>query len=448
MGVILPNDFSARGIFQSIGDGRGGQSAFQLTYGAGGNAGGETQYIASILTGGSNVLVVEYADSRKSQAGGNRWEMMLAQNCPALALGGVALEVNLWPVSGYVSGIAAPYITGDARYAVGAPLASTYADQYTPTEWRGVYTIADWTPANNYTRFGWVLPTNTAATVLPLLYSRAESLGSVTSKYCVMETGNDLQGGGMLLGLSNATDTGWVTAPNQDLAHTMTTGLGSSYIHSISGAADYSAANIGHPYLLTKQGQTVPAGKCFTPVQHSMLVACPGVRYWSWAHPGRTTDGFENTNLIRDWHLSSMVEQMRTATDSSEVILWISLGQNLSVAVTAAATYEAKVAAHFASLQRIVSRWKSLTGGQYIVIDTSYKSSSDAVGVETYYSVAAKQFAAANPGVLVLDTQALMGEYADYSSLMSDGIHLSNPAGRLYFAGKISDLLAAISEVV
>ena len=35
MGIILPNDFSARGIFQSVVDGRGGQSAFQLTYGAG-----------------------------------------------------------------------------------------------------------------------------------------------------------------------------------------------------------------------------------------------------------------------------------------------------------------------------------------------------------------------------------------------------------------------------
>jgi hypothetical protein len=274
---------------------------------------------------------------------------------------------------------------------------------------------------------------------LPLLWDRADLLGSTnaTVHWPVVGVTNPSPGLQAGWAVDRFTIAGQVFSTPYDLLE----GEYKVLKKSISDM-DYSLETNRCPTLVHENGIMEVGTIAF---ESPIVTACDGVRVISLSVPGRSIVGWNNENILSDWHLSYQIPNLTSALDSTICIPWISLGANYPSDILNAATFNERVLLHKNYLSEFVSRWRSQTGFYLVALDTSYIDAAQKDLEDSYFAVACREFARENGGVALFDTSAAMGSWYDMQAaglLEVDGIHL-NDAGRLVLSQKINDLVIA-----
>ena len=374
-----------------------------------------TTAVARLLTSGEDVSLWLLGDSRTAARGNDTYEEAMIQGGAGITWGGAALRLQAIGRAGETGILSPGVITGDSRIALTGALAGHYADEYFPGEYgRFVEPVAGVTSTVRW--FGYSITRYTRA-LLPLLFDRASTLGSVDARSIVPCTGaltpqpnlraawaiNAVTGGGQTFGSAASPSEGGTALPEV----------------TYSGI-DYATTTERCPTITYLDGQTLIAGDtCFS---NAFVKACPGVTMCSLSVPGRSVAGWADNDILSATQIQSYIAPVSSALGGTPV-LWIDIGQNKK--------YDFTRAQHADYLRSIISKWRAnVSGAKYVMLTTSYKASDDAIGVLTDYALAMYDVAASDTNVALYDTMTAMGEYSTYSADMADGIHLST-SGRI-----------------
>jgi hypothetical protein len=197
---------------------------------------------------------------------------------------------------------------------------------------------------------------------------------------------------------------------------------------TIPNTYDWATYNAPGVALMIQRGQTT--------VNNEILIATmpwieteDGLILHTWSQSGRSVGELVDNTLIDPAIWSTVVPLYGT-----ERILWIDIGTNNPDAHS--------VAEHKAHLTTLINNFRAGTASGHVLITTDYRASTDAVGANTYYADASEQIAAETPGVLCLNTQRRLPEYADGVALgyYGDTIHY-NDTGRQAYVEMIETML-------